>query len=241
MSLFEAIHASNQAEGWLFPAEKTLLYSLAQGVPRDGAIVELGSWMGRSAIMLAKGSMAGCGAPVFAVDVFSTDGGETAPLYAPFLNSGSVDYLATFEQNIGNAGVASLVRPIKSTTIEAARDWVGPRVRFLYIDANHSYRAVRDDFLAWAIHCGPGSWCAFHDYSNPKARGVQRFVDRLLATKILTETGYADSIVYGKLTVTDPDRLRRRLALCPAWCPQVFNCMPRPLQAAIKKIIDNIL
>jgi len=54
--------------GWLGDEEALALYELARGCTGRGAIVELGSWRGRSTICLALGSKDGSGVPVIAVD-----------------------------------------------------------------------------------------------------------------------------------------------------------------------------
>ena len=55
-------------EGWLTEEESQTLYGLARACSGRGAIVELGSWKGRSTVSLALGSKAGAGAPVYAID-----------------------------------------------------------------------------------------------------------------------------------------------------------------------------
>ena len=54
MLLVDAITASQNSKAVLTLGEQTILYQLAEKVPVGGAaIVELGSWMGGSTIMLA--------------------------------------------------------------------------------------------------------------------------------------------------------------------------------------------
>src|SRR5574337_1383187 len=55
-------------EGWLGDREGEVLYDLARKCTGRGAIVEIGSWKGKSTIWLAKGSKAGNGVKVYAVD-----------------------------------------------------------------------------------------------------------------------------------------------------------------------------
>ena len=53
-------------------------------------------------------------------------------------------------------------------------DWV-------YIDANHSYEAVRDDLAAWLPKIKNGGFIAGHDYMNHAYFGVVRAVDEFVA------------------------------------------------------------
>jgi predicted O-methyltransferase YrrM len=71
----ELRNLAREIEGWLLDGEGELLYNLAKQVPREQAIVELGSWKGRSTVWLAKGAVAGHGAAVYSIDPHS--GSET--------------------------------------------------------------------------------------------------------------------------------------------------------------------
>lgn len=222
-----ALAASNRVHGWLTSNEQKLLYTLARRVPPEKAIVELGAWMGKATIMLAAGSMAGSRVPVHAVDFFviSQDAGHD---YSRHLPSGTQEYLSMFLSHIRQACVAPIVIPLRSSTVDAAKIYKGPSVDLLFIDANHDYRAVCDDFLAWVRHCGPGAQITFHDYAKRADHpGVSRFVDRLLVARILVRTRVVDSILHGELTVGDVTVVQRRLGLCPVWLPQSLNIMRR--------------
>ncbi|TIP29392.1 MAG: class I SAM-dependent methyltransferase [Mesorhizobium sp.] len=219
MRLEEALEKSRQVEGWLSAGEQALLYDLALSVPGDGAIVELGAWLGKSTIMLAAGSMQGSKPAVYSVDSFVPTG-EGAPFYYSELRDRPQDYLPIFLTNIRNAGVSSVVKPVKSLTVEAAKGWAGPRVQLLFIDADHAYRSVRDDFLAWAEHCGRGSRVVFHDYGR---FGVSHFVDQLRLTKVITNVNVIDSALYGEVAVTGTLRVKRRLDLCPSLIPRFLK------------------
>lgn len=57
---------------------------------------------------------------------------------------------------------------------------------FVFIDAGHSYEAVRQDIALWAPKVRPGGWFGGHDY-HPKFPGVIRAVGELVgATDLLT-------------------------------------------------------
>src|SRR5579864_2558755 len=55
-------------DGWLNPKEAWRLYRLARECRGRGAIVEIGSWKGKSTICLARGSIAGGKAKINAID-----------------------------------------------------------------------------------------------------------------------------------------------------------------------------
>lgn len=240
MLLSEALSASNKVEGWLSLNEQRLLYTLAKEVPRGKAIVELGAWKGKATIMLAAGSMAGSKVPVYAVDYF-TPTSSVGHDYALYLQDGAKDYLSTFLENIHNAGLSSIVTPIRNSTMKAAQLWTGPPPHFLFIDADHRYHAVQSDFLAWIGHCSLDAQVAFHDFNAPDYPGVGIFVNRLLVTRIISHAGIVDSIGHGELAITDVARVKRRLELCPyfvAWFLSIIQRISRIALCTPVKILD---
>ena len=106
--------------------------------------MELGSWRGRSTICLALGSKDGSGVPVIAVDRHT--------------DKTFVD----FQENIGRAGIADLVRPIRATSDEAFADFDEP-IELIFIDASHKYDDVRRDFDQWVPLVVQGGTVAMHD------------------------------------------------------------------------------
>jgi predicted O-methyltransferase YrrM len=215
MLLTEALRATESIKGWLRTNEQSLLYDLAKASPKGGTIVELGSWMGRSTIMLAAGSQAGPGATVFAVDLFANIG-ETKDQYAPHLGDDPSEYFPRFEANIREAGVESVVVPIRSETVAAGLGWTGSPIDLLFIDADHSYNGVRGDFLSWVSHCKPGGRVAFHDYFSRDQNGVRQFVDQLLAAGVITDIDFADSILHGRLVEVDASKIESRIPAGPS-------------------------
>jgi predicted O-methyltransferase YrrM len=147
--------------GWLDRDAARLLFGLAAHGGGDGRIVEIGSYLGRSTILLA---LADAGT-VVAVDP-----------HAGELVAGESDVVADtyplFLRNLETAGVVDRVEPRRETSLEAAREWKEP-LRLLYLDGLHHYEAVREDVAAWAPHVLPGGFVVFDDYA---VEGVQRAV-----------------------------------------------------------------
>lgn len=235
MILQKAIESSNNIDGWLEFREQVLLYTLAQKVPKDKAIVELGSWMGKSTVMLAAGSLSATRAPVYAVDLFTLPVNDPYD-YSQHLVSGTQEYESMFWRNINEYGLASIVKAVKSSTVEAAKAWTGMPIQLLFVDANHSYGEVRDDFLAWVQHCDEGAQIAFHDYVSDKFAGVRRLVDRLVISRILLNPEVVDSTLLGTLAVRRLGFVKVRLALCPAWLSR-FVMEIRTIALAPHKVI----
>lgn len=142
--------------GWLSGMEAEFLYEAARRVER-GVILEIGSWQGRSTVALASGSRAGHGVPVYAVDHFS--GSIEHRVKAGDKPVWTFD---AFTENVREAGVADLVRPIVAASTEAAKTFNEP-IGLLFIDGDHSYAGARGDYDAWVPKVLPGGTIAMHD------------------------------------------------------------------------------
>lgn len=166
------------------------LRSLAAEVPADLAIVEVGSHRGKSTAYLAAGAKDGHGAPVFAVDAWDLPGnvygkhGYSAPIVRE-----------EFEAQLRAVRLWSRVTPIRGFSQEVASTWTGPPIGLLFIDADHSEKAVRADVAAWQGHVAAGGLIVLDDLDTPRNPGVRVVADDLAAA------GYHLEVVADRLAV----------------------------------------
>lgn len=153
-----------------------LLYSFAALVPADQAIVELGSYRGKSTCYLATGAAIDNGAPVYAVDAWSE---EVSAWRAAVLSTLPSPAFEDFTAQIDKAGVSDGVHVIRSLTTLAAELYDGPPVGLLYIDGDHNRAAVLADFRAWRRHLAPDAVVIFDDFGVTKNPGVSLAVGDL--------------------------------------------------------------
>lgn len=151
----KALDASAGIAGWLTRAEAGLLYDAAAAAPAGRAVVEIGSFAGKSTVALALGARGGAGARVCAVDPH-TGSAETAAV------TGFLDTFGLFKENLRRHGADGSVEAIRDFSVAAAARFDRP-VAFLFIDGAHGYRSVRDDFEAWFAKVVDGGFVAFHD------------------------------------------------------------------------------
>lgn len=150
------------------------LAKLASVVPEDDAIVEIGSFRGKSTCYLAAGSKNGFGAHVYAVDPWDLPGNVTGRF--GFAEPSTREL---FDQQIRSMRFASRVTAIQGFSADAAKQWDGPKVGMLFIDGDHSEASVRADFEAWQPNLRDGAMVVFDDYLSPKNPGVKAAVDSL--------------------------------------------------------------
>jgi hypothetical protein len=69
---------------------------------------------------------------------------------------------------------------LEMTSESAARFWA-EILDFVFIDADHSYEAVKADIAAWLPKIRNGGWITGHDYDPEKFPGVVRAVEESFA------------------------------------------------------------
>ncbi|HVA31712.1 MAG TPA: class I SAM-dependent methyltransferase [Gaiellaceae bacterium] len=143
-------------EGFTKQSELELLQRLAASMPEDAVVIEVGSFRGRSTVAIAEG-LAQLERPrLVAVDTFAGDPG--------WENIAKVDDARRlFDRN--TAGIAFL-EVIQEESVRASGHIADSSVDWVFIDALHDYRSVRDDIRAWAPKLKPDALMSGHDYGR---------------------------------------------------------------------------
>lgn len=161
----DILHRVRSVEGWMTDDQARRLWESARGVGTTGRIVEIGSFRGRSTIVIA--AAADEGVEVVAIDPHA--GGDRGPNeYDPDTQLGDADH-ETFHANLARAGVDERVRHIRRPSDEAGSEIDGA-VDMLYIDGAHRYRFAAADITRWGARVRPGGTMLIHDSFN--AAGV---------------------------------------------------------------------
>ena len=150
-------------EGQIRSIEAMRLYRLALGLPPYAAVVEIGSYRGKSTLALAQGIKDGHGGRVYAIDPHSPKDG-----YA----------------NIDGIIMAANIRASKLHNImqvdhysQDALGMVPPMIDLLWIDGDHSPEGVMRDFDLYAPRITRGGIIALHD---TQYKGPWAVVDRII-------------------------------------------------------------
>ena len=153
-----AWQAVADVEGWLTRAQARRLFERAAAVCVPGRIVEIGSFRGRSAIVLALG--AAPGVEIVAIDPhLGSDRGPREIRPQPQL--GEADHVA-FLANLRAAGVVERIRHVRLRSRDAL-DAVQGEVDLLYVDGAHRYAPAREDLERWGARVAPGGRLLVHD------------------------------------------------------------------------------
>ena len=145
-------------EGWLSDGQARRLWDRAREVPPGGTIAEIGSYHGRSAIVLASASADDV--RVFAIDPHA--GNDRGPQQIEgSSDEGDADNRA-FRANLERAGVASSVTHVRRRSSDALVEIDGT-LDMLYVDGAHRYGPARDDIDRWGARVAPGGTMLVHD------------------------------------------------------------------------------
>ena len=159
MSFETALAAVDGVEGWLSEGQARRLWDRAAGVPPGGRVVEIGSYRGRSAIVLAQ-AVAGAGVEVVAIDPHAGNDRGPQEIHGT-ADEGEADNQA-FRQNLARAGVEDAVRHVRLPSQDALGSVEGP-VDLLYVDGAHRLRPAMDDIARWGARVRPGGRMLVHD------------------------------------------------------------------------------
>jgi hypothetical protein len=173
VSFETALAATEGVEGWLSEGQARRLFERAAAVPPEGRIVEIGSYRGRSAIVLAN---AASGAEVVAIDPHAGNDRGPQEIHGS-ASEGEADNRA-FRENLERAGVAGAVRHVRLPSQDALGSVEGP-IDLLYVDGAHRLGPATDDIRRWGARVRPGGTMLVHDSFS--SIGVTLALLRLLA------------------------------------------------------------
>ena len=154
----EAMAHAADVDGWMTADQGRRLFAAAARCRPGGRIVEIGSFHGRSTIVLAAGAAEGV--EVVAIDPHA--GNDRGPEeISGFADEAAADRDA-FRTNLERAGVAARVRHVAAFSTDAHGDVEDP-IDVLYIDGAHRYGPASDDVHEWGGRVMDGGTLLIHD------------------------------------------------------------------------------
>lgn len=154
------------------------IYDLAIDRAAPGDIfVEVGSWYGKStAYMASRLAMRQPLVQFFAVDQWLE--GRT--------NNGQQEYRGMFHeflQNMLRGKLIEFIAPLRTFSHHAAQFFDAESVSFCFIDADHTYEAVKLDLQSWYPRIKKGGLIGGHDYHNVYS-GVTQAVEEFFGSPV---------------------------------------------------------
>ncbi|HWL44632.1 MAG TPA: class I SAM-dependent methyltransferase [Ilumatobacter sp.] len=144
--------------GWMSRGQSDALFAAAAAAPDDAQIVEIGSFQGRSTVVLALAAPAH--ARIVAIDPHA--GNDRGPQEIEgYITEAEGDH-QRFLANLDRAGVADRVTHIRKFSDAALGDVAGA-IDVLYIDGAHRYAPARADIVAWGNRVNVSGRLLIHD------------------------------------------------------------------------------
>ncbi len=183
-------------EGWLSPREAIQLYRLSrEELDHPPVVCEIGSWVGRSSYILARGIEWNPEGKVYCIDPFDGRGDlASAKVYKACADQLSGGQKVVFQNNMARFGVASWIETL-SMASEEALEFVPDDIDLLFIDGNHAYEAVLLDFRLWGPRVRPGGWIVFHDVGAAHVNGPKEVVE----TQVVSSPDWEENVLIDEL------------------------------------------
>ena len=200
-ALDPAVHRAFLAARGFMPEDEGLaLYAAAVEVAPLGPLVEIGSYCGRSTLLLAAAAAA-AGTHVVTID-HHRGSEEHQPgweYHDPDLVDpavGRTDTLPLFRNVIATSGLEEFVLAVVGRAEDIGRYWRTP-AGLVFVDGSHTDESAQRDYEIWAPQVAPGGLLAIHDVFADPAEGGQapfRAYRRALESGRFSEVGGCRSL-----------------------------------------------
>lgn len=160
-------------KGFLDPLEGAALFAAAEAMAPRGLCVEIGSYCGKSTIIIGAACQK-AGGTLLAIDHHrgSEENQPGEEYFDPDLDDGEggMSTLSQFRANIHRAGLEDTVIPALSPSQLVARLPIAAPA-FVFIDGGHSMPAALADWQNWGARVMKGGLLAIHDVFPNTADG----------------------------------------------------------------------
>ena len=150
--------ALEAVDGWMTRDQGAALDRAARQVPESGTIVEIGSFHGRSTIVL--GAAATLSSTIIAVDPHA--GSDRGPQEIAAQPKLGVEDFERFTANIEAAGLTDRVTHLRLFSDQALES-IPARIDLLYVDGAHRFGPARADIADYGALVVPGGRMLVHD------------------------------------------------------------------------------
>lgn len=169
-------HFYETIPGWASFGE--LYVAMVQKAPREAQFVEVGSWLGRSACLMAVEILnSNKDINFVCIDPWEDGGPDLRDTqYYKGLKHPVYD---TFLENI--RPVRHVITPLRLTSLAGATKFADGEIDFLMLDGDHNYDAIKADIDAWLPKMKKGGVISGDDYLWP---GVKQAADDAFGAKL---------------------------------------------------------
>ncbi|MDH3491983.1 MAG: class I SAM-dependent methyltransferase [Acidobacteriota bacterium] len=180
-------------DGYLGAVEIHFLALLGAHPTAVGEVLEIGSFKGKSTIVLAKAAQLANTGRIYAVD----------PMFSPSVTDpemaeGEIS-LDDFRKNLAEHDCGDRVELYQMRSKELAGLWDKP-VRLLWIDGDHTYEGAKTDFDGFRDHLADGAIVAIHDVLHEFDGALRVFMENILLSPNFGACGVVGSIGWAQFS-----------------------------------------
>ncbi len=183
----EIIEMARDVEGCLTEKEMRFLALLGACPTAEGRVLEIGSFKGKSTVILSRGAGLAGDPRISAID----------PLTSPSVTDpdlkGKDNGWDDFRANLTKAGVVDYVDFHRTVSEEVAKTWDRP-LRLLWIDGDHTYAGTKADFDNFSPHLSDRGIIALHDVLHQYDGSIRVFCEDILLSDHFGPCGLVGSI-----------------------------------------------
>lgn len=158
--------------------ELLLLNKFSRRIPNGGSIVEIGSYLGASSLVISRANKKNT---LYCIDTWNNDA----------MSEGYWDTMSAFLHNTRHC---KNIVPLRMWSTEAV-DKVPQDIDMLFVDGNHTYEGVKKDIDLYFPKIKTGGIIAMHDIGW--AEGVNRVIKEDIMPNI-SESGTLPNLFWGR-------------------------------------------
>jgi hypothetical protein len=184
------IKLSNGLSGHLTEKEVRFL-SCLPFLSAEGELLEIGSFKGKSTIILASAAKEAGMKQIVACDPLllssPTDPKDADPRELPEI----------FKKNLVDHNLLSFVEFHQKKSSELAAKWDRP-IKGLWIDGDHTYAGATMDIDLFSQYLEPGGIICLHDVLHSHEGPIRAFIEKVILSEKYAECGCCGSIGWGQ-------------------------------------------
>jgi predicted O-methyltransferase YrrM len=196
------IWESRRVPGWTRHAEAIALAHQSYALPDGAVVVEIGSFLGCSAILLAGARKLRGSGKVHCIDPFDGSGDAfSVPIYRTIRGLQKASLRERFDRYLARAGLSDWVSVHPGLAQDVLPTWNAP-IDLLLFDGDQSYDVVSATYEGWMPFLKPGATLAVHNsrpgYRQESHDGAARLVEELVRPPDYDDVRYAGSMTFAR-------------------------------------------
>lgn len=151
-------------DGWLYLVEAVNLFELSNKIKSLPPIVcEIGVWKGKSSYVFASGIKKKNGV-LYSIDPFNGDGDDASiSSYKNAIKKLNTTLLDNFKKTMSRYKLLKYIKILPMLSESARKIFPEKRIDLLFIDGNHDYKFVKNDYELWSPLIPSGGTIVLHD------------------------------------------------------------------------------